>query len=135
MRRSVLPFPTLAYHRVQPDAGELRHIGLGADPVVAQEHHGLAAVLMGDVHEFSGQRRHLAPLEGLEVQVFLAGHTVLVVVVALVDDVLGPEGIAHFLFKALQDIGGHGGRIAVPVTYFCRLSSSKTSVNWWKNVV
>ena len=104
-----------AHHRVQADAGELRHVGLGADPVVAQEHHGLAAVLVGDVHKLPGQRRDLAPLEGLEVQVFLAGHAVLVVVIPLIDDVLRPEGIARFLFKPLQDVGRNRGGIAVPV--------------------
>ena len=104
-----------AHHRVQPDGGELRHVGLGADPVVAQEHHGFLAQLVGDVHHLLGQLCHLAPLEGHEVLELLAGHTVLVVVVALVDDVLRAELIAHFFLKLLQDVGGHGGRIAEPV--------------------
>ena len=104
-----------AHHRVQPDGGELRHVGLGADPVVAQEHHGFLAQLVGDVHHLLGQLCHLAPLEGHEVLELLAGHTVLVVVVALVDDEFRAELVAHFLLELLQDVGADRGGIAVPV--------------------
>src|SRR5699024_370216 len=38
------------HYRIQPDGLELRHKGFGADPVVPQEHHGLAAAFVGDVH-------------------------------------------------------------------------------------
>ena len=96
-----------AHHGVQADGGELRHVGLGADPVVTKEHHGFLAQLVGDVHHFLGQLRYLATLESHKVLELLAGHTVLVVVVALVDDVLGAELIAHFFLKLLQDVGGH----------------------------
>ena len=53
-----------AHHGVQADGLELVHEGLGADPVVAQEHHGLLAQLVGDVHHLLGQLGHLAALEG-----------------------------------------------------------------------
>ena len=115
MRRSVLPFPTLPTTASSPMPANSGMIRFRADPVVAQEHHGFSSVLVGDIHELPGQCCDLAPLESLEVQVFPAGHAVLVVVVALIDDILRPEGVAHFLFKLLQNVGGHRGRIAVPV--------------------
>ena len=71
--------------------------------------------LVGDVHHLLGQLCHLPALEGLEILVFLAGYAVLVVIITLIHDVLWPEFIAHFLFKLLQDIGGHGGGVAIPV--------------------
>ena len=77
-----------AHHGIQSDGLELRHEGLGADPVIAEEHHGFAAALVGDVHHFFGQLCNFPPLERLKITVFPAGHTILVVVVALIDDVL-----------------------------------------------
>ena len=41
-----------AHHGIQPNGLELRHKRLGADPVIAQEHHRLAAALVRDVHHF-----------------------------------------------------------------------------------
>ena len=83
--------------------------------MIAEEHHGLAAALVGDVHHFFGQLCYFAPLEGLKITVFLAGHTILVVVVALVDDVLRAELVTHFLLKLVEDIRADGSRIAIPV--------------------
>ena len=62
-----------AHHRVQPDAGKLRHIRFRADPVVAQEHHGFASVLVGDIHELPGQCCDLAPLESWKSRYSLLG--------------------------------------------------------------
>ena len=76
------------------------------------------AALVGDVHHLLGQLCHFAPLESLKVPELLAGHPVLVVVVALVDDVLRAELVAHFLLKLVQDVGADGSRIAVPVHKF-----------------
>ena len=103
------------HHGVQPNGLELLQVGLGADEMVAQEHHGLLAQLVGDVHHLLGQGGHLPALEGHEILEFLAGCPVLVVVVALIDDKLGAEGVARLLLKLLQDIGGDGGGVAVPV--------------------
>ena len=119
------PVAHAAYHRVQPNGFELVHVGLGADEMVAQEHHSLPAQLVGDVHHFPGQCGHLPALEGHEVLVFPGRNTVLVVVVPLVDDELGTEAVAHLLFKTLQDIGGDGGGIAVPVHIFLPLQLVK----------
>ena len=89
--------------------------------MVAQEHHGLFAQLVGDVHHLFGQLCHLAPLEGLEILEFPGGHAVLVVVVALVDDEFGPELIAGLPLELLEDIRGHAGGITVPVHIFLPL--------------
>ena len=110
-----------AHHGIQSNGLELRHKRLGADPVIAQEHHGLAAALVRDVHHFFGQLCYFAPLECLKITVFLAGHTILVVVVALVDDILRAELVTHFLLKLIEDIGTDGSRIAIPVHIFFSL--------------
>ena len=104
-----------AYHGVQADGLELLHVGLGADPVVAQEHHGFLAQLVGDVHHFLGQLGHLPALEGHEVLELLGGHPVLVVIVTLVDDELRTELVAHFLLKLLQNVGRDRGGVTIPV--------------------
>ena len=111
-RRAVAHAP---HHRVQADTLKLGQEGLGADPVVPQEHHRLLAQLVGDVHHLFCQLRHLTPLEGLKIQKFPARHPVLVVVVPLIDDVFRPEGIARFPLELLQNVGGDRGGITVPV--------------------
>ena len=73
---------------------------------------------MGDVHHFFGKLGNLSALECLEVFELLAGHTILVIVVALVNDVFRTELVTHFLFKLLQDIRADGSRITVPVHIF-----------------
>ena len=83
--------------------------------MVAEEHHGLLAQLVGDVDHLLGELRHLAALEGHEVLEFLARHAVLVVVVALVDDVLGAELVAHLALELLEYVRADAGGIAVPV--------------------
>ena len=83
--------------------------------MIAQEHHGFAAALVGDVHHFFGQLCYFAPLERLKITVFLAGHSVLVVIVALIDDVLRAELVAHFLLKLVEDVGADRSRVAIPV--------------------
>lgn len=83
--------------------------------MVTQEHHGFLAVGVDDVGHFLHQPGDLAALECLEILIFLARHTVLVVVVALVDDELRAELVADFLLKLFQNIGADRSRIAVPV--------------------
>ena len=94
---------------------KFRHERFAADPVVAQEHHGLFAVGVDDVGHFLHQTGDLAALERLKVLVLLGGHAVLVVVVALINDKLRAEFVADFLLKLLQNIGRNGRRVAVPV--------------------
>ena len=91
---------------------------------------------VGDIHHLFGQLGHLAALESHKIFEFLAGHAVLVVVIALVDDKLGAEAVAHLLLELFKNIRAYRGRIrhTNPHT-FSRFSSSNTSVNWWKKVV
>ena len=83
--------------------------------MVPQEHHGFLAQLVGNIHHFLGQGSHLPALEGLEVLKFPGGNPVLIVVVALVNNEFRAELVANFLLKLLQDVGRHGGGVAVPV--------------------
>ena len=107
-----------SHHGVQADGLELIHEGLGSDPVIAQKHHGFPAALMADIHHFLRDLRHFSALERLEVLKLLRGNPVLVVVIALVDDIFRTERIARFLLKLLQDIGAYGRGIAVPFHIF-----------------
>ena len=94
---------------------KFRHKRFTANPVVAQEHHGLFAVFMHDVGHFFHQTGNLATLEGLEVLVFLGRHAVLIVVVALIDDEFRAELIADLFLKLFENIGADRGGVAVPV--------------------
>ena len=51
----------------------------------------------------------------LEVLEFLGGDAVLVVVVALIHDELRTELVTHFFLELLQNIGGNGSGVAIPV--------------------
>ena len=104
-----------AYDRIQTDGLEFIHERLGTDPVIAQEHHRFLAHLVGDVNHLPGERSDLAALERLEIPVLPARHAVLVVEVALINDVLRAEPVPHLALKLLEDIRGHRGGIAVPV--------------------
>ena len=110
-----------AYDSIQTDGFELVHKRLGADEVVAEEHHGLFAQLMGDVYHLFGQLCYLTALEGHKVFKLFRRYTILVVVVALVNDELGAEFVADFLLKLLQNVRRNGSRIAVPVYIFFAL--------------
>ena len=107
-----------AHYRVQANGLKFGEERLGADPVIAQEHHSFLALFMGDIHHLAGQLGHLPALKGLKVQKFPGGDPVLVVVVPLIDDVLGAEGVADLALEPLQDVRGNGGGVAVPVHIF-----------------
>ena len=83
--------------------------------MVAEEHHGFLAQLVGDIDHFLGKGSNLAALERLEIAELLARHAVLVVEVALIDDELRTELVADLAFELLEDIRGNGGGIAIPV--------------------
>ena len=89
--------------------------------MIAEEHHGFAPARVGDVHHLLGKLCHLAALEGLKIPEFLAGHPVLVVIVALIDDVLRAELVAHFLLKLVEDIRADRSRVSIPVHEFLPL--------------
>ena len=56
---------------------------------------------MGNVYHLFGNFGNLPALECLKIFELPARHTVLVVVIALVNDVLRPEPVADLLFKLL----------------------------------
>ncbi len=80
---------------------------------------------MGDIHHFLGQLGHFAALEGLKIAEFPAGHAVLVVVVALIDDVLRAELIAHLALELLEYVRADRGGVAVPVDVLLALELVK----------
>ena len=90
-------------------------VGLGADPVVAQEHHGLTARRVGDVHQLLGPPGHEPAGEVHPVAEAGGGHPERGVVVAGVHEVLGPQGVAVLGLEGVQGLGGHRGRVAEPV--------------------
>ncbi len=110
--------PHAPYDCVQSHMAELVHKGLGSDPVVSQEHHGLLAAFVGDIHHLFYDLCHFPSLECLEILVFFGWDAVLVIVIALVDDIFRAKRIPGFPLKLLQDIGAYGCRVAVPVYIF-----------------
>ena len=86
--------------------------------MVSQEHHGFLAQLVGKIDHFLCQRGHLPALESREVQELLRGNPILVVIVPLVNDEFRPEFVTGLPFELLQNIGGDGGGVAVPVHIF-----------------
>ena len=107
-----------SHHSVQADGLEFVHKRLRADPVIAQEHHGLFAAFMADIHHFLRDLRYLSALERLEVLKLFGRNPVLVIVVSLVNDILRAERITHFLFKLLQNIRAYRCGIAIPFHVF-----------------
>lgn len=107
-----------ADYRIQAESLEFFHKWFGADPVVAQEHHGFFSVFVGDVHHLTDDLCHFTALECLEVLVFFAGDPVLVVVITLVDDVFRAERVSRFLLKLLEDVWADRCGIAIPVHIF-----------------
>ena len=93
-----------SHHRVQADGLKFIHKRLSADPVIAQEHHGFLAAFMADIHHFLCDLRHFPALERLEIPELLRRNPVLVIIIALINDIFRTERITHFLFKLLQDI-------------------------------
>ena len=69
--------------------------------MIPKKHHCLFAVLMGNVYHLFGNFGNLPALECLEIFELPARHTVLVVVITLVNDVLRPEPVTGLLFKLL----------------------------------
>ena len=86
--------------------------------MIAQEHHGLFAAFMADIHHFLRDLRYLSALERLEVLKLFGRNPVLVIVVSLVNDILRAERITHFLFKLLQNIRAYRCGIAIPFHVF-----------------
>ncbi len=110
--------PHAPHDSVQTHFLEFLHKRLRPDPVVSQKHHGLLAVFMGDVHHFLHDLPHFPPLESLEVLEFLRRNSVLVIIVALVNNIFRPERIPRLLLKLFQNIRANGSGISIPVHVF-----------------
>src|SRR5699024_11175688 len=67
------------------------------------------------IDHFTRQLCHFTALERLKIAKLLAGNTILVVIIALVNDIFRSERIAHFLLKLLEDIRRNRSRISIPV--------------------
>ena len=88
-------------HSIQPDRLELLHKRLHTDPVVTEEHHRLFSARMCDIHHLLCKLCHFPALKCLKILKFFGRHAVSIVHIALVDNKLRAEPIAHFLFKLL----------------------------------
>ena len=106
------------YHGIQADAVKIFSIGLRADPVIPQEHHGFLAVTMHNVHQFFGQLTHFDLLELHEIPELFGGHPENGIMIALIHDILGTERIPRPFFKLLQNIGTDAGAVAKPLHKF-----------------
>ena len=82
--------------------------------MVAQEHHGFLAALMG----LLGKPGHFSSLEILEITELFGRDPVGIIHIALVDDIFRAELIARFLLELLQDIGADRCGISIPVHIF-----------------
>ena len=100
---------------VQAGGGEVLAVGLGADPVVAQEHHRLLALGVDGVGQLAHPGAHEALLEVDPVAEGAGGDPEGGVVVAGVDEVLGGQAVAVLLLEGLQCGDAHRGGVAEPV--------------------
>ena len=102
-------------HGVQSNRLEVLAVRLGADPVVAQEHHGLFAVGVDDVHQLLGQGADFLLLELDKIFKFLAGHAEHRIVVALVHNELRAELVPGPFLELFQNVGADAGAVAEPL--------------------
>ncbi len=114
-----------SHNGIQADGPEFIHKRLRANPVIPQKHHGFLSQLMSQIHQLLYQSRNLPALKSHKVLVFPGGDPVLIVVIALINNILRPEGISRLLLKLLQNIGRDGRGIAVPIHIFFPLQLVK----------
>ena len=107
-----------ADHGVQADGGKILAVGLGADPVIAEEHHRLFAVGVDDIDHLLGQLADLLLLELDKVAEFLARHAEHCVVVALIHNELRAELVAGPLLELFQNVGADAGAVTEPLDEF-----------------
>ncbi len=111
-----------SHHCVQADAFKIRAVGLRADPVVPQEHHGLFPGLMDQRHQLRRLFRH-KPLDKIHViPICLCGHPEGRIVISVVHQVLRAQPVSVLRLKFLQRFYGYGASVAEPVhEFFLRL--------------
>ena len=106
-----------ADHGVQPQVAEAVLIGFGADPLVAEEHHGLLAGGVGFVDQALDVRAHEVGKEVDPVALCLAGHAPGGVVAARVHEVLGAQPVAVPSLEVVERLRGDGAGAAEPVDH------------------
>ena len=90
-----------SYHCVKTDRCKLLHEWFCSDPVIPQKHHCLFAAFMCDVNHLFCKLCNFPALECLEILVFFAWHTILVIMVTLIDDKFPTEFITDLSLKLL----------------------------------
>ncbi len=95
------PIAHTSDHRVQPDTVEFIHKRLHANPVIPKEHHRFFPALMGDIHHLFRQFRNFPSLEILEITELFRRHTVGIIHISLVNDILRTERVSHFPLELL----------------------------------
>ena len=110
--------PNGTHESVQSDRGEIGPERLRTNPVIAEEHQGLTPIFVADIDKFLCKRCDFPHLETLEIQEFFGWHSIRIIVVSLIDDVLRTEGIADLSLEFFQDIRGNRGGIAEPIDIF-----------------
>jgi len=88
-----------SYHCVKTDRCKLFHEWFCSDPVIPQKHHCLFAAFMCDVNHLFCKLCNFPALECLKILIFFARHTVLVIIISLIDNIFRAEFIASFFFK------------------------------------
>ena len=80
---------------------DITHEWFCSDPVIPQKHHCLFAAFMCDVNHLFCKLCNFPTLECLEILVFFAWHTILVIMVTLIDDKFRTEFITDLSLKLL----------------------------------
>ena len=102
-------------HSIQTQLLEARLVGLGADPLVSQEHHGFLACLVGHVDHGLDILPHKIREEIDPIALCPARNAEGGVVAALVDEVLRTQTVTVPGLEIIQGLGGDCAGISEPV--------------------
>ena len=90
-----------SYHCIKTDRCKLFHEWFCSDPVIPQKHHCLFAAFMCDVNHLFCKLCNFPALECLEILVFFAWYTILVIMITLINDKFRTEFITDLSLKLL----------------------------------
>ncbi len=107
-----------SHHSVKADLRKILPVRFGSDPVVPQEHHGLPARLMDQIHQFFRFFGHKSLDKIHVVQIPWGGNPEGGIIVPVVHDVLGPESVAVLFLEFLQSLHRNRGAVSEPVHKF-----------------
>ena len=102
-------------NRIHLDRREVGAVGLHTDPVIAEEHHGLAALLVDLTNQLTGLLRNSLGGEVNPIPEHTCWRAEGAVVPAAIHKVLGSQRIAVFLFKLFHRRDRHRGRVSKPI--------------------